>query len=318
MTNIETNIETSEEKIEETSAAQKSGFTHSDLHHCFDDLVRSLAQLTESLRKEAEAGYPHWIPLTDLEARAGVQPIEKAIQLYLALFYQEGQESNQTRSCHGLIGASPETLALAQQVNDHKHLLQSTLQQIKKEHPKWAQQIPFDLPQRHPAYRQALQSQNLQRLHLKQSYRQIPLLFQYPDRVGFTWSLDGRSITKVSFKEAEQRLLKLGEEKPHIQAQLSKLRGLPKAQQNTLRKVQKLAPAMKANLVYRQPEQTVRKTINAPLPIIYPAQPHEALPKHKKLSTEIPTEHERLKREDTLLGDEPFLPSINLYLSQLT
>lgn len=289
---------------------------HTHLHESFDSLVHNLTQLKVALREDAQLGYKHWVPLSTLEMALGVSPIEKSIELYQSLFFIDGQESNHTRSCHGLISISQKTATIASAVNQSKAQFQSVMQMIKKQAPKSAQEIPFSLPNRHPAFRLALNSQSLNRLHLKQCYRQLPLLQRHPSRVGFTWSLDGKSITKISHDEAEKRLLKLGEEKPHIQAQLEKLRNLDQGRREGLRKVQKLAPAVKANLVFRHSEGTRRKTINAPLPLLFPAFPYEALPPHKKLDIEPPKEHLRLKRLDTQLSDEPFLKTINVYLSE--
>jgi len=289
---------------------------HTRLHERFDALVHQLSQLKSALRDDASQGYNHWIPLSPFEMATDIKPIEKAIELFLSLFFIDGQESNHTRSCHGLIGISHRTAKIATEVNDAKAQFQAVMQRIKKQHPKIANDIPFQLPKRHPAFRQALSNQCLSRLHLKQCYRQIPLLQQHPDRVGFTWSLDGKSITKISVEEAELKLIKIGEEKPHIQAQLQKLQQLAEDRHDALRKVQKLAPAMKANLVFRSPEGTRRKTISAPLPILFPALPFESLPAHKKLDLEPPKEHQRMKRLDTQLSQEPFLKTINVFISQ--
>ena len=289
---------------------------HTQLQSCFDQLIATLHELKESLLNDASNGYRHWVPLTSTEEMANISGIDKAIEHYQALFFVDGQQSNQTRSVHGIIGISKQTAAIAQTVNEAKKSLQSIMAEIRAQSPKSVKPITQRLPERYLAFRQALGNQSLSRLHLKQCYRQLPLLTRRPNRIGFTWSLDGRSITKISIEDAEKRLIKHGPEKPHIQAQLSKLYNLAPKQKTQLRKVQKLAPSVKANIVFKNGDIIQRKTINTPLPILIPAMPYEELPNYTPLPITPPEEHQRLKRLDSKLPDKPFLKSINVFLTQ--
>ncbi len=298
------------------SSATEESMLHTQLHDSYDQLVHALMELHSSLKQDQSAGYSAWVPLSELEITAGVNPIDQACELYLALFFFDGQDSHETISRHGLISASPNTLSKALLVNEAKTLFKSCISRIRESFPQLLKNMPQEFAERHPAIRQALRGQSLSRLHLKQCYRHIPVFTQRPVRVGFTWSMDNRSITRVSTSEAEQRLLKLGEEKQHVQSQLNKLYSLNANSSRALRKVQLLPPCVKANLVFDDQGEISRKILSCPMPILIPGFPHEPLPSYKNLSIEPPKERTRPKRLDNKLSQEAFLPSINVYLSE--
>jgi hypothetical protein len=80
---------------------------------------------------------------------------------------------------------------------------------------------------RHQSLRNQLYYTGLGRIHLKQLYRHIPILTHRPEKIGFTWYSNGRSIKKLTITQAQNKLLAMGEEKSHIQQQLQKLNTLP-------------------------------------------------------------------------------------------
>lgn len=289
---------------------------HSQLHEAYDQLVHQLMALHSGLKQDQQAGYSHWVPRSELEISADIHPIDQACEIYLALFFFDGQDSHETISRHGLISASENTLSKALLVNEAKTRFKSCISAIRVHFPQRLKIISHEFAERHPAIRMALRGQSLNRLHLKQCYRHIPVFTQRPTRIGFTWSMDNRSITRVSVMEAEQRLLKLGEEKDHVQAQLNKLYNLNGNNSGSLRKVQLLPPCVKANCVFDEQGKISRKILSCPMPILIPGYPHEPLPSYKHLSIEPPKERTRPKRLDNKLSQEAFLPSINVYLSE--
>ncbi len=299
------------------SFAIEESMLHTRLHDAYDQLTDALLALHQGLKQDQQAGYSAWVPLAPLELTARITPIDQACELYLALFFFDGQDSHETISRHGLISASTKTLSKALLVNQAKTQFKNCISAIKENFPQLFKNIPHEFAERHPAIRMALRGQSLNRLHLKQCYRHIPVFTQRPIRVGFTWSMDNRSITRVSVTEAEQRLLKLGEEKEHVQTQLNKLYSLDGQNSQGLRKVQLLPPCVKANLVFDDQGEISRKILSCPMPILIPGYPHEPLPDYKALSIEPPKERTRVKRLDNKLSTEAFLPSINVYLSEV-
>ncbi|BBI61585.1 hypothetical protein HSBAA_28910 [Vreelandella sulfidaeris] len=91
-----------------------------------------------------------------------------------------------------------------------------------------------------------LRRNGLARLHLKQSWRQLPIAQAPVSRVRFAWYSSGRSIKRLTVQEAERKLIQLDTDAPHIRIQLRKLASIPSGE--ILAQVQTQAPLMRANL----------------------------------------------------------------------
>lgn len=287
-----------------------------DLVDTFNTLAQQLQQLRQHLLETRPACY---FPLNDAESGSSTDELEAACDLICDLWYHSNQDGRETRSRHGLILADHTTMTLIATINRQKQSFRQAVNQEKQQldQQQWRERhrqlgrLDVDL-------RQQLQYAGLQRVHLKQCYRQLPLLVQRPLRVGFSWYNNGRSIRKISHQQAQQLLLELGEEKPHIQAQLATLAQLKANTQ--LAQMQTLAPIMRANLVFQgeQDEATTRKAMNVSLPLFIP-QPEtdeedmQQLPVFNQVGLTPPNGRTRQSREDNRLSAEAILPSIRAY-----
>lgn len=230
----------------------------------------------------------------------------------LDFWYRDGQDGRATRSYVALVAADEALLEAVATVNSAKHAFASKLGDIREQAAGLIPEIKAVLPFRHPALHDHLRGQGLARLHLKQCWRQLPVADAPLSRVRLAWYSSGRSIKRLTVREAEQRLLALDSEAPHIRIQLERLAGIP--DREPLAQVQKQAPVMRANLFFTEPlaDGRERRAMNLPLPLFIPA-PEGRLPHHNEPLPRPPEGRTRAKRSDERLEDEVFLPSLRVY-----
>lgn len=278
-------------------------YAHAELVARFEVMVQALAAMADQLRRST---LPLWVPLTDQEHTDNIDPRQKALALYCDLWHQDHGDGRRTRSCHGLIAAEPELLRAADQANRAKTDFRQTLADFKSV-PKTLLE-PLNL--RPNALRDALGHKGLARLHLKQCYRLIPVIERHPQRVGLNWYTSGRSIKRLNVSQAQQLLVRMGTDKPHVQLQLAKLNRLnadcPLAQ------IQPQAPLMRANLRYQSSAQ--RQAMNLSLPLLFGYDPEQPFPEHNAPSLTPQAQRQRQIRSDSRIDPEPFLPSLRIHL----
>ncbi|WP_421864002.1 DNA replication terminus site-binding protein [Motiliproteus sp.] len=277
-------------------------YTHAELVEQFERLSDGLRQLAHQLQQST---LPLWLPLTEAERNAGLDPRRKAIELYCDLWHQGDGDGRRTRSCHGLIAADPTLLQQAETVNQLKQTWKQCLQSFKQQ----PGELLEPLNQRPNSLRETLGHKGLARLHLKQCYRLIPVCDRQPDWVGFNWYTSGRSIKRISAEQAQQKLARMGVDKPHIQLQLDKLASLDAA--TRLAQVQTQAPLMRANL--RFAGAPLRQAMNLSLPLLFAQDQARAFPEHNDPSLVPKTERSRRQRSDCRIETEPFLPSLRVH-----
>lgn len=277
------------------------------LQHAHQNMVDSLNHLREQLLRKKPAC---WLARHDNELTQS--PLQLIAELISDLWYRDGQDGRETRSRHGLVLIDEETATLITQVNHFKDEFRTQVQRVKKELERdlWQQQYQR-LGEHSSPLRDAMTFSGLSRLHLKQCYRHIPLLPERPDKVGFSWYVNGRSIRNLSLMDAQNMLLALGEDKPHIQLQLDKLSKLPS--HIRLAQVQTLAPVVRANLVFKQAGITSRKAMNVPLPL-FMLDDGRGLPLFNDIAATPPPGRTRQQRNDQRIEPEPFLPSLRIHL----
>lgn len=276
---------------------------------------RQLTDLLQQLRNHLLNNPPgHYFPLSDNERIVCNDSLQHACDLLSDLWYHGNQDGRETRTRHGLILADEYTTALIELINQQKDQLRTAVNQ-EKQHLNAEQWLSrqHQLGQQAQSLRASLTFAGMQRVHLKQSYRHIPLLTQKPIKVGFSWYNNGRSIKKISHRQAQALLLDLGEEKTHIQAQLQTLAQLSANTQ--LARVQTLAPTVRANLVFKNKEDIVRKAMNCPLPLFIPAsyENDRILPEFNQIELTPPTGRTRISRNDNRITEEAILPSIRAF-----
>ena len=297
----------------------------SQLMDRYTTLTTLLLKLSDQLKISQ---YQLWLPMPFDEPKENKIMLDRLIRGYLDIWYEGNQDGRETRSYPGLVGVSAATFAIATRVNEAKAAFQASVQALQLQDKRAWRSIQETLPTFNREIRHLLSLSGVGRLHLKQANRQIPLLQSTPAKIGFSWYSSGKSIKRISVKDAENLLLQLSTDSPHIQIQLDKLASLPKDEH--LARVQTLAPIMRANVVYggkddRQsgftdndskkntPKDISRKAMNVSLPIMFPLKKDEVMPVHNEISLTPPEQRTRLRRSDIKTEDEVFLPSIRVY-----
>ncbi|MFG6666501.1 DNA replication terminus site-binding protein [Halomonas sp. HNIBRBA4712] len=233
-------------------------------------------------------------------------------QALMDMWHEQGQDGRETRSYIAVVAADEALLEAMVEVNRAKSAISELITRIKSLSPTALTEAKRRLPERHPEVDDVLRKSGMARLHLKQCWRHVPIAPAPVSRVRLAWYTSGRSIKKISVHEAEEKLLQLDVEAPHVRIQLRKLAGIPSGEQ--LAQVQAQAPLMRANLFFVEPllDGHTRRALNIAMPLIVPA--HEArLPHIKSPAAQAPTERTRAKRRDEKLESDPFLPSLRIY-----
>ncbi len=234
----------------------------------------------------------------------------QAIDLFSNIWHQDNGDGRKTKSYYGLVGCDDTLINSAHQLNASKANLKQAISILKQ---KGLAELNQTLHQRSAIINEALNKQGLGRLHLKQCYRTLPIVESCPDRVRFSWYTSGRSIKKITVKEAIDKLLKMGSDKPHIALQLDKLQRLNSY--TPLAQIQSQAPLIRANFAWKtENDQWKRQARNCPLPILIPLAANQNLPECNRLPDKAPTERQRALRADNLIDPEPFIPSLRIHL----
>ncbi|SFB83164.1 DNA replication terminus site binding protein [Marinospirillum celere] len=277
----------------------------SQLDSSFDDLVQRLQALQAGL--EEEKGQCWMLGADDQTSSHRL-----LLNCLLDIWYLDGQDGRATRSYPGLVAVSSKNWQLLGEVNHAKVSFSHQLDLIRREFPDELPEARKRLAERHQALHAHLVDQGLARLHLKQTWRQLPGCELPVEQIRFSWYSSGRSIRRISVKEAEYRLLQMNTDAAHIEIQLKKLAGLSPGE--PLAQVQSQAPLMRANLFFsdNQPGQPERKAMNIAMPLFL-LNDEGRLPAFNQPSQEPPEARTRARRSDTKLEDEPFLPSLRVY-----
>jgi hypothetical protein len=258
-----------------------------------------------------DAALPAWLEPLPYPSLKNDNARVATCRLYSQLTYLDDQEGREILLGVGLIGASPETLKQAEKLNLAKKQFQLAIKELKAQKltltDDWLREAFLGLFEslRHEFTATALEAAGLSRLHLKQCYRQIPILEVYPTKVSWTWA-NTRSIKKISKNDAVALLNKKGNDLG-IQKQIEKVQGL--SAEECIAIVQELAPHLRTNIIYpTRGDEVDRIMMKGSLPLLYPAQLGEALPiviPPKPRSTSG-----RQTRSDLKIDPEVYLPAI--------
>lgn len=287
-----------------------------DLISAFDHVVDSLSEFNQKLIHYSPNA---WVALSHeekMQTHNQLEPLTKARSFYQDIWYKDQQDGRETRSCYGLVMANESLLEAARTCNQAKDAFKTLVQTIQKtDKDLWLAQ-KAQLNQRHQNLRQQLYYTGLGRVHLKQLYRHIPILASRPEKIGFTWYSNGRSIKKLTLSQAQDKLLAIGEEKQHIQQQLQKLNSL--AENEVLAQIQNQVPVVRANLVFKQlndkgHSETFRKAMNVSLPLLVPEEGNPLLPAFNQIDDQPPAARTRIARSDFKINEEVFLPSLRAH-----
>jgi len=279
-----------------------------ELEAVFDALIERTAEVAEAYASAPGACWIFGEPEPVEHSRAE-EWLRGALQ---DVWYQDGQDGRATRAHIGLVAASESVMEAVAAANTAKAEFAALTAKIRDQVPALIPEAKAVLPFRHPALHDHLRGEGLARVHLKQCWRAIPASEAPLARVRLAWYSSGRSIKKLTVAEAEQKLLALDSDAPHIRIQLRKLAGLPSGE--PLAQVQRQAPLMRANLFYREPldDGRTRRAMNVALPLFIPA-PDGRLPDHNLPPLQPPEARTRARRRDERLEDEAFLPRLRVY-----
>ncbi|MDN3520717.1 DNA replication terminus site-binding protein [Halomonas ramblicola] len=279
-----------------------------ELEAAFDVLIEHCEAVVAQYRHAPGACWIFGEP-EPVTAQRGAEWLHRAL---LDFWYQDGQDGRATRAHVGLVAAGETLIERVAAANAAKADFAALLSRIREQAPALIPEAKAVLPFRHPALHDHLRGQGLARLHLKQCWRAIPVAEAPVARVRLAWYSNGRSIKRLTVREAEQKLLKLDADAAHVRIQMKRLAGIPSAE--PLAQVQRQAPLMRANLFYRAPldDGRTRRAMNVALPLFVP-NPEGRLPDHNLPPRQPPEARTRARRRDEKLEDEPFLPSLRVY-----
>ena len=288
-----------------------------ELDEAFAQLSQSLIEFCALLKQSQR---PLWLPLTEKEAK-NADMHSKARDLYANIWHSGEGDGRLTVNCHGVIGASPDLISAAEQLNLAKDAFKQSIAKLNDKSPT---RINERLRRRSNALAASLHCQGLSRLHLKQCYRHIPILQQGCTKLQFSWYCSGRSIKRISQQSSLELLTKLDQSNPHVQVQIEKLAKL--RPESRLAQVQNQVPVMRVNALWpdknqsmdtaQQPThkpQWLRQARNVPLPILVPLQADEPLPEFNQPSLQPPKTRNRAIRSDSIIDSSPLLPSLRIH-----
>jgi hypothetical protein len=275
----------------------------------FNDLLDKYEIMIDFILKKSRVLVPDQAVYDD-NGHINISNEEKALIAFRDLFYIADEDGRTTRTYQGVILSPLELINAAKDVNESKDKFHNAIKKIKGD----AAAI-IDIREKineNYARRMKLNNIGLGRLNLNSCYRKIPILDECPDKIGFTFMSNGKSIKKITAKDAKELLEKLNENQPeHIRLQIEAVEKLnPKT---VLAQIQRQSPIIKVNLVYIDktslPVQRKVKTKKPPLPILVPG---EKMPIINFIEPDFHA-NKRLKRIDIKIEESEFLPSIRVH-----
>lgn len=282
-----------------------------DLLELLNQLIDQQAQLSQNIQAEAHS---IWMPGMSVNeddkygALYSVSDHPKSLQQAIAsingIEYADGQEGRETQKQKGLILVGPQSLAMAEAVNETKTALGKEFTSVRKQLTK--HQTLRDIINGQLEVRKILARAGISRLCINQAKRQLPVVQSPPHRISWLEKRT-KSIKRISINDAENMLRKLSSQQAEID--LQKLGSL---QIDDLAIVQSpRTPTIKATVFHPVIEDGVKVVksaqIHAPVPILC-ATGNEA-PRILKGGHRINTQ-----RCDKKISDEVFLPSIRAHM----
>ena len=276
----------------------------------FQDMQECLMNLNEAVLKETHL--PAWmdssVVIPDINR---LTHRERACEIINMLEYHDAQAPREIIVCAGYIGASPKTIEMALQLNRAKDHFKKVIIELKKAKIKFTDNrlmhaFEETLTKRPSNTSDALKRFGLQRLHLKQCYRRLPILKESPINISWTWA-NTRSIRKISKIEAMSLLEKKGKDSGIVH-QIYKLNSIHNHEPLAI--IQELAPHLRTNILFSDNQ---RLMVKGPVPIFYPAEKGMPEPKFKPPSIKKLKNKNRVIRADLQIDPEPFLPAIHVH-----
>lgn len=274
--------------------------------HAYDQVTQALANVVDTYRSSTGQAWALHSPRPDADWLA---------HALLDLWYEGDQDGRTTRAYIGLIAADDALLDAVDAANVQKQAFVDAMASIKDAYPQRVGLMKYELAHRQTRVsyvNEHLRRSGLARLHLKQTWRHLPIVREPVTRIMMSWYTSGRSIKRITVQEAEKKLCRLNTESDHVQIQLRLLAGLSPGE--PLAQVQDQTPIMRANIFYAAPlpDNRLRSAMSVALPLFVGSKAG-LLPKHNQPPPHPVKTRVRAVRNDQKLEDEPFLSSIRVY-----
>jgi len=276
-----------------------------DLAHALQQLEAQLDLLDARLR--AEVDYPTWAWQHD-DPKSGRRHASLVIQ---ALDYQDGQDAHHTRIFPALLGAAPETLAIARAINHWKSRVRAALapmarREIVVTNPDTGTDI------KEPLDKVALRWLKHPRFHKRQALRELVVIDHPVTKATFFWARL-RKIQRIDKAEATRRLCERLEraDTPELRLEWDCLQALSPREPLAVVNAPHIHP--KVNLVLQTVDGIKRVSKRAVLPVLYPDRSGTTGPDIRPLPDDPNDSPTRLRRSDVQVEDDPFLPSLHIH-----
>ncbi|WP_019584448.1 hypothetical protein [Thioalkalivibrio sp. ALE16] len=200
-------------------------------------------------------------------------------------------ETTLTRRTMGLVGVSPETLTLIQQMNGAKDAVAETVMAMRDEHGGHGSR----------AHAQELLREWISpRLSLRQTYRYLLLAERPVTAIQFTLARAHRPIERLTRAQAESILIETFRKEEDLEAAQHRLSTLPSA--TPLYRVYPAGEAhLRANLRF---DDGARRMVQAHSPIFFPMPAGGSPPRH---NTDPGPPKPRKGRRDRRIADTPII-----------
>lgn len=270
----------------------------------FDYLINELDSLASLYEQHPQ-------PMWGLKERASSAWLRRVL---FDLWYEDGQPGNFSRTHIGMVGANEVQLEQVARVNAAKDAFNDAVQALRQK-PSNVLTAEREKIQAYAADRRHLLGYAaLGRLHLKQTFRRLPTPPGRLLSVYFLWYRNGRSIRRVSVREAEAMLDAChNNDAPHIRIQRQILASIP--DKEPLARVRNLAPIMRVNMALESPDADLKdqRSQSISMPLFVPLAPGEPLPDHNIPDKEPSDRPRGAVRCDTKIEDEVFLRSLRIH-----
>ncbi len=268
------------------------------LKDLLDGILSSSSCLIEELKQDGAIIY------TPGFGEPGIDYVKSALE---DLWYKNDGDGRYTNSYIAVVQCSERCILKVKEINELKSLFAEVKLEIDNKSKKLFKECTASYLNS-PDVRKRLRCLGASRLNINHIRRKIPLFTGEINKISYSRYTKGKSIEKITPKQAEDKLKKLNSAIPeHIQTQLNLLGNHPHSVE--LVEVKSIAPTIKVNIGHPNGVET----ICPPLPIFI-----SDLNVNKYMITFTPSDHKpRKKRSDTKIEDTPFLPSIHVYRKSL-
>lgn len=283
-----------------------------DIVNTFDSLTTHINTLCDAIM--ADAHLVSWMQEQERLISACSSHRDMACAIIRQVEYLDNQAPREILVSAGFMGASQRTLQLVSELNHKKNAFKQAMLSLKAlkistKDDYLLKELNVILKKRSQIATNTLQPLGLSRIHLKQCYRQIPILESAPQKISWTWA-HTRSIKRITFQEAEKLLLQKGNSQS-IELQRKKLYSLSPHEQLAI--IQELAPHLRANIVLNIDNHIKRLMIKGPMPIFFPADSNTPYPNFKAPKLKQEKNKNRVIRNDVKIDPTPFLPAIRAH-----